>query len=160
MSASWKEQQQVAEAELQERIESIKPIHEDENEQYEIVKDRETGDHYLHYSYRHLHIADGSEETFHQLLPLESDDVLGIIFGQQAYQYPAHWTRAFMRNGPDDSYVWFDPTDLQDDADQQRRANEMVDIMRTFKSNGQVDEASVKRMLEEIDRKLQEGEDT
>lgn len=159
MTASWKDMRQVPQDALQVRIESVKTLQADENELYEIVKDRETGDHYLHYSYRHLHVADGTEETFHQLLPLDSDDVLSYVFGEQSYRYPDHWTRAFLRNGPDGSYVWFDPSELQEEADKQRKAEEMVDIMRAFKSSGQVDEASVKRMLEEIDRKLSEGDE-
>jgi hypothetical protein len=158
MSESWKSLRQVPQDMLQERIETIKPLNDDSNELYEIVKDRETGDHYLHYAYKHLHVSDGSEETFHQLLPLESDDVLGLIFGEQQYRYPEHWTKAFLRNGPDGSYVWFDPSELQEEAGKQRKAEDMVDIMRTFKSTGQVDEESVKKMLEEIERKLSDGE--
>lgn len=158
MSESWKSLRQVPQDMLQERIETVKPLSDDSNELYEIVKDRETGDHYLHYAYKHLHVSDGSEETFHQLLPLDSDDVLGLIFGEQAYKYPEQWTQAFLRNGPDGSYVWFDPSELQEEAVKQRKAEEMVDIMRTFKSTGQVDENSVKKMLEEIERKLSDGE--
>jgi hypothetical protein len=149
---------QVAQDMIQERIETIKPLSGDANELYEIVKDKDTGEHYLHYAYKHLHVSDGSEENFHQLLPLDSDDVLGIMFSNQGYSYPEHWKIAFLRNGPDQTYVWFDPSDIHEEDDKERKAAEMVEMLRQFKAAGQTDLESVKKLLDQIDKKLNDGE--
>ncbi len=159
MTESWTTMRQVPQDMLQERIETIKPLRGDSNELYEIVKDKETGDHYLHYAYKHLHVSDGSEENFHQLLPLDSDDVLGIMFSEQSYSYPDHWKNAFLRNGPDNAYVWFDPSDIREEADKEAKAAEMVEMLRQFKASGQTDSESVQRLLDQIDLKLKDGEE-
>ncbi|WP_127584488.1 hypothetical protein [Paenibacillus koleovorans] len=158
MAQSWKQEKHVSQDTLQERIEMIKALNGSENELYEIVKDRETGDHYLHYSYRHLHVGDGNEEFFHQLLPLDSDDVLAVMFGEQLYTYPEHWSKPFLRNGPDGTYVWFDPGELEPEAEQERRAEEAFGMLKAFKSKGRSDEQSVRELLERIEKKLS-GED-
>lgn len=158
MSESWKEQKQISQDVLQNRLETIKELGGDaaETELYEIVKDSATGEHYLHYAYLHLAVADGTKESFHQLLPLDSDDVLGLMFGEQPYSYPDHWRSPFLRNGPDGTYVWFDPSETIEGAgeDQEQLAGDVAHILGSWKREGARDPESVKRMLEEIDQKL------
>jgi hypothetical protein len=149
---SFKEQKKIANELLQQRITTVKELKQDELEMYEIAKDSNTGDHYLHYSYLHRNISDtGAPEVYHQLLPLESDDVLGLIFGEQAYTYPDHWHKSFLRNGPDGFFIWFDP-----DSDEERMQNEeygarLTDKLRKFKESGSLDPESVRKLLEDLD---------
>lgn len=163
MNESWTTLGQVPQQALQERLQTVKELAggEQESELYEIVKDAATGDHYLHYAYLHLNVADGTEESFHQLLPLDSDDVLAVLFGEQPYAYPEHWQRPFLRNGPDGTYVWFDPTENWNGAadENERLAGEVADMIGEWKRLGQRDEESVRRLLEKIDRKLKPEQD-
>lgn len=158
MNGDWKSRRQIPQGELQEKLETVRELSKDENEteMYEIVKHAETGEHYLHYAYIHWNVSDGSKESFHQLLPLESDDVLGIVVGGQPYTYPEHWQRSFLRNGPDGTYIWFDPTGiLESEADDHDRiAGELSGMLGAWKKEGLHDEESVRKLLEEIERKL------
>jgi hypothetical protein len=56
-------------------------------------------------------VAEGSEQSYHHLLPLSHDDVLGLMFNGEPYAYPDHWRKPFLRNGPEGYYIWFDPSD-------------------------------------------------
>ncbi|MEF3301604.1 hypothetical protein [Paenibacillus sp. GYB003] len=158
MSDSWTAMRKVPQSSLQERLETVKHLAGDDaqTELYEIVKDTRTGDHYLHYAYLHLTVADGSTESFHQLLPLESDDVLAILFGEQPYAYPDHWRRPFLRNGPDGTYVWFDPEENLHGADDEheRLAGEIAGMLGAWKQAGQYDSESAKALLERIEQAM------
>jgi hypothetical protein len=149
---SFKEQKKIQTEFLQQRITSVKELLQDELEMYEIAKDSDTGEHYLHYSYLHRNLADtGEQEVYHQLLPLESDDVLGLIFSEQPYTYPDHWQKPFLRNGPDGFFIWFDP-----DQDEERSKNEaygavLSEKLMKFKEAGSLDSESVRKLLEELD---------
>jgi hypothetical protein len=162
MNESWTTMRQVPQDMLQERLQTVKELAKDENETelYEIVKDSSTGEHYLHYAYIHLTVADGTEEAFHQLLPLESDDVLAVMFGEQSYAYPDHWARPFLRNGPNGTYVWFDPSENLEGAasDNEKLAGEIAGMVGEWKRQGQLDADSVKQLLERIDRTLKRDE--
>jgi len=143
---------------LQGRIEMVQELHTSDLEHYEIIKDKETGEHYLHYAYLHIDVAGGGErEQYHQLLPLETDDVLAMVLGEQAYAYPDNWLRPYLRNGPDNQYVWYDPEGMEDAEGQERIAGEFRKQLREFKERGQYDEDSVRRMLDTIE-KLLDGE--
>lgn len=153
---------QVPQNQLQERLESVKDLSGDPEgtQLYRIVKDSATGEHYLHYAYMHLYVSDGTKEMFHQLMPLESDDVLAILFAEQPYEYPDHWRRPFLRNGPDGTYVWFDPSGVLEGADEENEklAGDIAALLGEWKSRGASDPDSVKELLEKIDRKLGRGE--
>jgi|HigsolmetaAR203D_1030402.scaffolds.fasta_scaffold00194_1 hypothetical protein len=145
---------------LQNRVETVQELLVSDLEQYEIVKDVETGEHYLHYAYLHINVAGGGvREYYHQLMPLETDDVLAIVLGEQAYTYPDHWRKPFLRNGPDQYYVWFDPQGVTDGEEQERIADELRTKLLEFKEQGRYDEESVRRMLEMMD-KLLDGDGT
>ncbi|MDF2721339.1 MAG: hypothetical protein K0Q59_1014 [Paenibacillus sp.] len=162
MIVSWKETKRVSGQSLQERLQTVRELSTDEQGTYlyEVAKDEATGEHYLHYAYLHIDVAGSTEQSYHQLLPLESDDVLGIMFGETPYTYPEHWHRPFLRNGPDDMYVWFDPSDNEIGAsdEQERLAGEIAGILGEWKHGGRLDAASVKELLDAIDQKLKRDE--
>jgi hypothetical protein len=148
---------------LQERLETIKALAGDELEMYEIAKDKVTGEHYLHFAYLHKQIAalgpeSSGEETFHQLLPLDSDDVLAIIFGEQPYTYPDAWASRFLRNGPEGGYVWFDPTYRLDEDDSEAIGQKLKEQLLLFKQNSELTEEAVSKLLKDLDRTRDSGE--
>jgi hypothetical protein len=150
--SSFQEQKKIANEILQERISSVKELKQDELEQYEISKDTATGEHYLHYSYLHRNLADtGEPEVYHQLLPLESDDVLGFIFGEQEYAYPENWKKPFLRNGPDGFFIWFDPDQEEERIRSEAYGSLIGEKLKKFKEAGSVDPESVRKLLEELD---------
>jgi hypothetical protein len=137
---------------LQERIASVRELKQNHLEMYEISKDALTGEHYLHYAYVHRNISDtGAEEVYHQLLPIESDDVLGLLYNEQAYSYPDHWQKPFLRNGPEGFFIWFDPGDDVERSQNEAFSTELTDKLKRFKEAGTLDADSVRRLLEELD---------
>jgi hypothetical protein len=123
-----------------------------EHELYEIAKDRGTGEHYLHYAYVHRNLADsGIEESFHQLLPLGSDEVLGLLFNNDPYTYPEHWRRPFLRNGPEGFYVWFDPVPPEEELQAEQAGRTIRAKLEQFKRAGAFDEESVRKLLQDLD---------
>lgn len=157
MSESWQDSKRVASASIADRLETVKPLKEDELELYEIAKDKATGEHYLHYAYLHRNLAaagpgSGQEEIFHHLMPLGSDDVLGILFSGAPYAYPEHWSKPFLRNGPEGDYVWFDPTYADEEARHEAIGKEIEEQLRLFKQAGELSQEEVRKLLERLDR--------
>lgn len=153
MSTSFHAQTLVTEEELQSRLNGIHVLKEDKHELYEIQKDVWTGEHYLHYAYKHINLKEeGNEEICHQLLPLENDEVLGLMFGNDPYAYPEAWIRSFLRNGPTGHYVWFDPEAEKEYGDDGQRELDIAETIKRYKQKGEVDEQSAKRLLAEIDQ--------
>lgn len=101
-------------------LETIKELSHSEFEMYSIVKHRETGDHYLHYFLSHINLSEGGRrDDYHHFLPLDSDDVLGLMFGEQEYRFPDYWRRPYLRSGNDNRLIPFDPSenyDLEEEA--------------------------------------------
>lgn len=101
-------------------LEKIKELEQSEFETYSIVKNRETGDHYLHYFLSHLNLsAGGRRDDYDYFLPLDSDEVLGLMFGEQPFHFPDHWRNPYLRSGNDNRLIPFDPSenyDLEEDA--------------------------------------------
>ncbi|SFL83305.1 hypothetical protein SAMN03159341_110151 [Paenibacillus sp. 1_12] len=154
---SLQEMKRIPSELLQERLEVVKQLSADELELYEISKDKLTGDHYLHYAYLHKQVAalgpeSNGVETFHQLMPLESDDVLAYIFGEQEFAYPAAWKRSFLRNGPDGDYVWFDPEYTHDEENSEAIANELREQLLRFKQSSELTPEGVSKLLQDLDR--------
>ncbi|GKS11426.1 hypothetical protein YDYSY3_24260 [Paenibacillus chitinolyticus] len=137
---------------LQERLETVKDLKQSELDMYALSKDKETGEHYVHYAYKHRQISGtGEEEQFHQLLPVESDDVLGILFSDQPYEYPDAWNRPFLRNGPEGFYIWFDPAYAEDTDADEDFAREVRERLLKMKQTGKVDEEAVRKLFRELD---------
>ncbi|HZG88530.1 hypothetical protein [Paenibacillus sp.] len=151
---SLREMQVVPGALLEQRIEEVKPLDTLETEQYAIVKDGETGEHFLHYRYIHRDVAlGGAESAYHQLMPLSSDDVLELMFGGAPYRYPEAWTQPYLRNGPDGQYVWFDPSPAREAEEAEREAARIRETLLAFKRKGSFGEQDVERLFRELDDK-------
>jgi len=153
MNESLTGKQRVSHKLLSERLETVKPLEQNDIETYEIVKDRITGEHYLLYYYIHIAVAEGGhKETYYHLMPLETDDVLATIFGDQAFKYPEHWLKPYLRNSSDDdSYVWYDPSFVEDFDHYEQTGRKLQDMLRAFKEEGQFDENKVRELLRRMD---------
>ncbi|MBE1441864.1 hypothetical protein [Paenibacillus sp. OAS669] len=148
---------------LQERLETVKALKDDNLEMYEVAKDKLTGEHYLHYAYLHKQVAaigpeSSGDEIFHHLMPIDSDDVLGLVFGEQSYTYPDNWTKMFLRNGPDGDYVWFDPSYTDQEAESEEIGASLQEQLMRFKQSPERSEEAVRKLLEELDRTLGKDE--
>jgi len=149
---SLREMQVVPGALLERRIEDVRELEASAAERYGIVKDAETGEHYLHYRYIHRDVAaGGAESSYHQLMPLETDEVLDLMFNGGAYRYPDAWRRAYLRNGPNDQYVWFDPAPALEADEAEREAERIRETLLAFKRKGSFDPKDVERLLRELD---------
>jgi hypothetical protein len=156
MNASLKEQQVISHEEMEERIEEVKFLREGEHEKYTVVKDKTTGEHYIRYTQRHLNLMEGGvEEQFDHLLPVETDDVLAVIFGEQDYEYPANWNRTYLRGSNMDPYVWFDPSEIAEKIDE-KTGQEIADMLHTFKEGKKFDDDSIRKLFQQIDELLDE----
>jgi hypothetical protein len=106
------------------RLETIKELEQTDFETYSLVKDRETGQHYLRYAFFHINLSEGGRrDEYDHFLPLQSDDVLGLLFGDEPYHFPEHWKRTYFRSGTDDRIMPFDPSenhDLEEAAETER----------------------------------------
>jgi hypothetical protein len=145
---------QVAADLVQERLQLVKELGSDKLSGYTLMKDRITGEHYLHYAYMHrsFNSREPAEESFHYLLPIESDDVLGILFGEQGYTYPEHWRHAFLRNGPIGTYVWYDPDGEVGEEESAAMAREIQERLQQFKQESTGSPEEVARLMAEFDR--------
>lgn len=158
LNGSWTEWKRVPSEVLGERLETVRALKELEHEMYEISKDKETGEHYLHYAYLHRNFKAvgpdlGQEEVFHQLMPLTSDDVLGLLFGEQPYDYPDHWNKPFLRNGPEGDYVWFDPSYAAEEQEHEAMGLEIAQQLAKFKAAGDLSEDRVRELLDKLNKK-------
>ncbi|MFD0670239.1 hypothetical protein [Cohnella sp. GCM10027633] len=146
----------VPEDELSRRIENVKTLSELGGELYRIVKDAETGEHYLHYASYHLNVAGGgAEEHYHHLLPLAHDDVIAYALGASWPSYPAEWHGAYLRNGPHGGFVWYDPDGAaMDEAAYEEAAAVLKEKLLAFRRSGASGEEETRRLLEDIERGL------
>ncbi len=129
---------------------------------YSVVKDKETGQHYLHYSFTHINLSEGRKDAYEHFLPLSSDDVLGVVFGEQPYIFPDHWLTPYYRSGTDDRLMSFDPREnhqLEDDA---KTEQEILAKLQSYKQAWQETsdpEELTRKLMGEIDRMLKKQGD-
>jgi len=154
MSESFKSLKRVPYSLLQTRLEKVKILQQTDLETYEIHKDILNGEHYLLFYYEHLLIADNNhKETYYHLMPLETDDVLALVLGEQPYSYPNHWTLPFLRNSSDnDSYVWFDPTHQTFYEENEEIGDKLKQTLLDFKQKGELDEETIKKLFNDLDK--------
>jgi ABC-type Zn uptake system ZnuABC Zn-binding protein ZnuA len=154
MSESLQSMKRVPHELLQQRLEKVKELKQTHIDAYQIHKDKATGEHYLLYYYEHLLIADNNhKETYYHLMPLETDDVLALILGEEDFTYPERWTRPFLRNSSEnDSYVWFDPAHQAVYEQNDALGEQLKQMLTKFKQNGEVDEAAIKKLLNDMDK--------
>ncbi|WP_286885731.1 hypothetical protein [Aneurinibacillus sp. UBA3580] len=155
MNTSLKEMRIISHEELEKRIEEVQLLQEKERERYALVKDTSTGEHYVRYTQHHLNLMEGGiEEVFDHLLPLDTDDVLAVVFGEQDYTYPAQWTKTYLRGSNSDPYIWFDPSDLPGDLDDDAAGREISEMLDAFKQEKKFDDESIQRLFKQIDDML------
>ncbi|WP_239614408.1 hypothetical protein [Cohnella mopanensis] len=146
----------VAQDELVRRMEPVKMLKEESTELYRIIKDSETGEHYLHYAVFHIHVAGGgAEEEYHHLLPLEHDDVISMALGADYMEYPHQWDRSYLRNGPHEGFVWYDPSGAtEEEASYAETEAYIREQLLAFRRQGNHGEEEVKRLFEAMDNHL------
>ncbi|MFC5467605.1 hypothetical protein ACFPPD_02675 [Cohnella suwonensis] len=150
----------VSQDELAVRMEPVKTLSESKAELYRLVKDSATGEHYLHFAVYHLHMAaGGAEEEYHHLMPLSHDDVIAFALGNGDYVYPANWKAAYLRNGPDGGFVWYDPSgaDGAEEAYEDAGAAIRERLLAFRRSGVEWSEDEIKKLLDDIDRQLPPG---
>lgn len=152
MVQSLSEMKLIAADVLAERIELVQTIAEQDAEGYEIVKDRLTGEHYIHYYYKQINFAGGEPEMYYQLMPIDHDEVVRLVIERDQYEYPDHWQKPFLRNGPDEQYIWFSPEYADDFAESMRIGKEIEQKLLAFKKSGVTDKEAVEKLLAELDR--------
>ena len=86
------------------------------------------------------------------MLPLETDDVLALVLGEQAFHFPDHWRKPFLRNGPAGFYVWFDPSGTEELARYEKLGAEIASILTEFKRQGRFDEQAIRDVVERLNR--------
>jgi hypothetical protein len=154
MSESFKSLKRVPYHLLQTRLEKVKILQQSDLETYEIHKDVLNGEHYLLFYYEHMLIADNNhKETYYHLMPLETDDVLALVLGEQPFSYPDNWTLPFLRNSSDnDSYVWFDPTHQTFYDENEEIGDKLKQKLLDFKQKGELDEETIKKLFNDLDK--------
>ncbi|MEW9698798.1 hypothetical protein [Paenibacillus sp. SI8] len=152
LEASLQQQQRISSETIASRIISVKELLQTDLEMYEVAKDQLTGEHYLHYGYLHRDFTNtGEPESFHYMLPIDSDDVLGLVFGEQGFAYPDHWHKPFLRNGPEGFYIWFDPSHEEEQTQDDAIAADLLQKLKAFREQGEVDSDSIRKLLEDLD---------
>lgn len=152
MSSSLKTMKMIPAELLAERIELVQKLEEQEAEGYEIVKDKLTGEHFLHYYYMQVNLLSaGEEEMYYQLMPIDHDEVLRLVFEKTDYHYPDHWKASFLRNGPDDQYIWFSPDYAIEFDESVKLGQDIAEKLKQFKQAGVNDEQAIKKLWDELD---------
>ncbi|MFD0869670.1 hypothetical protein [Paenibacillus residui] len=154
MSDSLTDLKRVPHTILEHRLETARKLEENETEAYELLKDKETGEHYLMYHYIHLNVSEGGhKETYYHFMPIGHDDALAIVLGEQGYHYPEQWNRPYLRNSSnDDSYVWFDPSTSESYEYYERLGQLLNDKLTRFKKNGKPDPDAIRSLLQDLDK--------
>jgi hypothetical protein len=149
--------------EFRSRLETVKELEQTDFETYRIVKDRETGQHYLEYAFVHINLSEGGRRNEHEhFLPLESDDVLGFLFGEQPYRFPENWRRPYLRSGTDDRLMPFDPRenhDLEEEAETERALLEkLIKYKQEWQSAGDK-ERLTQKLFDDLDDLMKKPND-
>lgn len=153
MTDSLKNRKVITFEDYKDRMESVKILQDDEKGNYQVVKDRMTGEHYLQFYYVHLNIAEGGqEEMFYHLLPIETDDVLSIVLGEKEYSYPDHWKGPILRSGAEGHFFWYDPKVDEEYQRYEAVAQQIQGKITEFKQKGSLDDDSIRKLMEDMDR--------
>ncbi|WP_235615823.1 hypothetical protein [Brevibacillus reuszeri] len=115
-------------------LETLKELEKSEFETYSIVKNPETGEHYLRYFLSHINLSEGGRrDDYDHFLPIDSDDVLGYMFGEQAYRFPENWRSSYLRSGNDNRLIPFDPSENYDLEEEAAAELAMLEQLEQFK---------------------------
>ncbi|MET3289939.1 UNVERIFIED_CONTAM: hypothetical protein ABID98_002509 [Brevibacillus sp. OAP136] len=124
---------QLSKSAFIDKLDKIKELQATESETYAIAKDRTSGQHYLWYSLFHMNLSEGRNDQFEHFLPLDSDDVLGFMFGEEPYVYPTNWQKPYLRTGTDDRLMWFDPTENFNLEQEAQEEHALLDRLLQYK---------------------------
>ncbi len=136
-------------------VEPVKDLGQGDFETYRIVKERGSAQHYLHYSFFHIKLSEGGiREDYDYFLPLDEDDVLAIVLGEQPYEFPKHWRKTYLRSGTDDRLFPYDPG--QSDELEREKEEELgiLEALTRYKEaylNADDKEALTRKLFEELD---------
>jgi hypothetical protein len=175
----------ISRREFRSRLETVKELEQTDFETYRIVKDRETGQHYLQYTFVHINLSEapfgdlgvasqgsssaqnrhdegGRRDEHEHFLPLESDDVLGFLFGEQPYRFPENWRRPYLRSGTDDRLMPFDPSenhDLEKEAETERALlDKLIKYKQEWQSAGDKEQLT-KKLFDDLDDLMKKPND-
>ncbi|KQL49077.1 hypothetical protein AN963_04685 [Brevibacillus choshinensis] len=149
-------------------LETIKELEHSEFETYSIVKTKETGEHYLHYFLSHINLSEGGRrDDYDHFMPIDSDDVLGLLFGEQPYRFPDHWRNPYLRSGNDNRLIPFDPTENYDLEEEAAAELAMLEQLELFKQqwmnaenlSAEEKEKITKEYFAQLDKILQKPEE-
>ncbi|EJL41263.1 hypothetical protein BAG01nite_15010 [Brevibacillus agri] len=149
-------------------IETIKELESSEFESYSIVKHTETGEHYLRYFLSHINLSEGGRrDNYDHFLPIDSDDVLGLMFGEQPYRFPENWRSPYLRSGNDNRLIPFDPSENYDLDEEAAAELAMVEQLELYKQqwmnaetmSAEEKEKLTKQYFAELDKILKKAEE-
>ncbi|USG63758.1 hypothetical protein NDK47_16450 [Brevibacillus ruminantium] len=144
-------------------LETVKELEQTDFETYSIVKNRETGQHYLRYSFSHINLSEGGRrDDFDHFLPLESDDVLAFMFGEQPYHFPEHWHSAYLRTGTDERLMPFDPSEnhhLEKDAEAELALFAKLQQFKQQWDHAKDKESLTRDLFRELDQIIKKADD-
>ena len=116
-------------------IEVVKELGQTDFETYSIVKEKDSSQHFLHYSFFHIKLAEGGiREDYDYFLPLDADDVLALILGEQPYQFPENWKKTYLRSGTDDRLYPFDPAPVDELEREKEEELGILEALTRYKS--------------------------
>jgi hypothetical protein len=158
--SSFQSSKTVGADQLRERMEILR-VFEETTDQYEaLVKDRMTGEHYLHHAHIHLNVAEaGAEEFYHAIMPLDPDEVIEAMVGGRRWPFPEAWRKSFLRNGPHETYIWFDPEMTSESNPDEAFGRFLHERLLSFKQAGQFDQVAMSELFEAIEEARQSTED-
>ncbi|MGN7468710.1 hypothetical protein [Brevibacillus sp. SAFN-007a] len=149
-------------------IETVKVLETSEFETYSIVKHTATGDHYLRYFLSHINLSEGGRrDDYDHFLPIDSDDVLGLLFGEQPYRFPDNWRSPYLRSGNDNRLIPFDPSENYDLEEEAAAELAMVEQLELYKQqwmnaenmSAEEKEKLTKQYFAELDKILKKTEE-
>jgi hypothetical protein len=153
----------IRKSEFRKDLDTVKELETTDFETYSVVKDRQSGQHYLSYVFRHINLSEGGRrDEYEHYLPLSSDDVLGILFGDQPYRFPEHWRTPYLRSGNDDRLMPFDPSENHELADDAETEAMVLAKLRAYKEAWQQTddpESLTRKLIGEIDRLMKKEGD-
>ncbi|RNB58431.1 hypothetical protein EDM57_06815 [Brevibacillus gelatini] len=149
-------------------IETVKELESSDFETYSIVKHTETGEHYLRYFLSHINLSEGGRrDDYDHFLPLDSDDVLALMFGEQPYHFPDNWRSPYLRSGNDNRLIPFDPSENYDLEKEAAAELAMVERLELYKQqwmnaenlSAEEKEELTRQYFAELDKILKKAEE-
>lgn len=157
MPEAFEQMKKVSKATWEDRTETVQELERSDTQRYALVKDTETGQHYLLYTMEYRNLQEGGEiETIDHIMPVNHDDVLAYVFQEEAYDFPDAWNKAYLRTGEGENLIWFDPAYLEED---EAIGQDIQDSIRKLNQQGDADPDTIRRFFKNIDNTFKNRED-